>query len=81
MLLNTHVDALHFTFSKYSCEVISAETVYGEQPKTLLMLYSKIEKIAYLYLSFIRFRRLWRTSGESFPSLIFKFSASEGSGG
>ena len=34
------------------------------------MLYSKTEKNSYLYLSLIRFRRLWRTSGESFHHLF-----------
>ena len=71
MLLNTHVTALYFTFSKYSREVISAETVYGEQPKKkLLMLY-------HIFIPF--FDTLSETFGESFAS-IFKFSASEGSG-
>ena len=72
MLLNTYVTALYFTFSKYSCEVISAETVYMVNSlKKLLMLY-------HIFIPF--FETLSETFGEFFAS-IFKFSASEGSGG
>ena len=68
MLLNTYVTALYFTFSKYSCEVISKLFMVNSL-KILLMLY-------HIFIPF--FDMLSETFGESFAS-IFKFSVSEGS--